>query len=85
MAKKKAEDMREQLKSIIMFSRGLSTWEELLRTEANIRKKRQQAIYDQQERRRRFIEISAIIFLACAVTGFIVWIIWMFMKTRGMI
>ena len=85
MAKKKAEDMREQLKSIIMFTRGLSTWEELLRTEASIRKKRQQAIYDQQERRRKFIEISAVIFLALISTGFIVWVIWMFMKTRGMI
>mgnify|MGYP001175025240 CR=1 FL=1 len=85
MAKKKAEDMREQLKSIIMFTRGLSTWEELLRTEASIRKKRQQAIYDQQERRRKFIEISAVIFLALLSTGFIVWVIWMFMKTRGMI
>ena len=48
-------------------------------------KKRQQAIYDQQERRRKFIEISAVIFLALLSTGFIVWVIWMFMKTRGMI
>jgi len=85
MAKKKAEDMREQLKSIIMFSRGMGAWEELLRTEASIRKRRQQAIYDQQERQRKFFEISAVIFLACAVTGFIVWVIWMFMKTRGLI
>ena len=45
MAKKKAEDMREQLKQIISFSRGPSAWEELLRTEADIRKKRQKMIY----------------------------------------
>ena len=85
MAKKKAEDMREQLKSIIMFTRGHGAWEELLRTEAQIRKRRQQAIYDQAERRRKFFEISAVIFLAMVSAGFIIWVIWMFMKTRGMI
>ena len=52
MAKKKAEDMREELKNLISFTRGPSAWEELLKTEADIRKKRQQAIYDQQERQR---------------------------------
>ena len=57
MAKKKAQDMREQLKQIISFSRGPSAWEELLRTEADIRKKRQQAIYAQQEMRRKVLEI----------------------------
>ena len=50
MAKKKTEDMRDQLKNIIMFSRGHGAWEELLRTEADIRKKRQKAIYDREER-----------------------------------
>ena len=53
MAKKKAEDMRNELKQIISFTRGPSAWEELLRTEADIRKKRQQAIYDQKERQRK--------------------------------
>ena len=85
MAKKKAEDMREQLKSIIMFSRGMGAWEELLRTEASIRKKRQEAIYAQEERRRIFIEWSAIIFVSCLGASFIIWIIYMFLKTRGYI
>ena len=57
MAKKKAEDMREELKNLISFTRGPSAWEELLKTEADIRKKRQQAIYDQQERQRKLFEI----------------------------
>ena len=57
MAKKKAEDMREELKNIISFTRGPSAWTELLKTEADIRKRRQQAIYDQQERRRKIFEI----------------------------
>ena len=61
MAKKKAEDMRDQLKQIIILSRGMSAWDELVRTEADIRKKRQQAIYAQQEMRRKVIEIIAVV------------------------
>ena len=40
MAKKKTEDMRDQLKNIIMFSRGHGAWEELSE-QRDIRKKRQ--------------------------------------------
>ena len=72
MAKKKAEDMREQLKQIISFSRGPSAWEELLRTEADIRKKRQKMIYDQEERRRKVLEIVAITFLVLVIGAFLV-------------
>ena len=61
MAKKKAEDMRDQLKQIIILSRGMSAWDELVRTEADIRKKRQQAIYAQQEMRRKVLEIVAVV------------------------
>ena len=45
LAKKKAEDMREELRQIISFTRGPSAWDELIKTEADIRKKRQAAIY----------------------------------------
>ena len=63
MAKKKAEDMRDELKKLISWTRGPSAWDELLRMEAEIRKKRQQAIYDQQERQRKLFEGIAIVFL----------------------
>ena len=49
MAKKKADDMREQLRQIITYTRGPSAWQELIKTEADIRKKRQKMIYAQQE------------------------------------
>jgi hypothetical protein len=63
MAKKKAEDMRDELKKLISWTRGPSAWDELLRMEADIRKKRQQAIYDQQERQRKVFETIAIVLL----------------------
>ena len=85
MAKKKAEDMREELKQIISFTRGPSAWQELLQTEADIRKKRQKLIYDQEERRRKLGEAIAIIFLSICVVGAIGFIGYLFLETRGLI
>ena len=85
MAKKKAEDMRNQLKEIITFTRGPSAWEELLRTEGDIRKKRQKMIYDQQERRRKLIEIIAIIMLVGIIGTFLIGVIYLFLQTRGLV
>ena len=79
---KKAEDMRNELKQIIVFSRGPSAWDELLKTEGDIRKRRQQAIYDQQERRRKLLEWIAIIFLIIVVSGFVLGIIYLWLN-RG--
>ena len=85
MAKKKAEDMREQLRTIITYTRGASAWQELLKTEADIRVKRQKMIYDQKERQRKFIEYSLAGLLISLTFGVIVWFIWFVMKTKGLI
>ena len=85
MAKKKAEDMREELKQIISFTRGPSAWQELLQTEADIRKKRQKLIYDQEERRRKILEMVALIFLVVVVVGFVGFFAYVFLETRGLI
>ena len=76
MAKKKAEDMREELRNIIIFSRGQKAWDELIRTEANIRKKRQEMIYAQEERRQWWIDM-ALITIACSIMlGMLIGGIW---------
>ena len=82
MAKKKAEDMRAELKNLISFTRGPSAWDELLKTEGDIRKKRQKAIYDQQERRRKLLEIVMIILLILVVGGFILGMLYLWLN-RG--
>jgi len=82
MAKKKAEDMRAELKNLISFTRGPSAWDELLKTEGDIRKKRQKAIYDQQERRRKLLEIVMIIILILVVGGFILGMLYLWLN-RG--
>ena len=85
MAKKKADDMREQLRQVITYTRGPSAWQELIRMEGEIRKKRQQAIYDQQEYRRKVIEYTLAFVLVAITSGLIIWGIWFIMGIKGVI
>tara|TARA_B100000575_G_scaffold283473_1_gene276382 strand:+ start:242 stop:724 length:483 start_codon:yes stop_codon:yes gene_type:complete len=85
MAKKKAEDMRAQLKSIIIMTRGMGAWDELLKTEGDIRKRRQKAIYAQKEKQRKVFEISAIIFCVVFGGGFVIWVTAALLKAQGVI
>ena len=85
MAKKKAEDMRAELKSIIIMSRGMSAWDELLKTEGDIRKRRQKAIYAQKEKQRKVIEWTGI-FIGIAIFGsFLFWLLTLALKARGLL
>ena len=85
MAKKKAEDMRAQLKSIIIMSRGMGAWDELLKTEGEIRKKRQRMIYEQKERQRQVIEWTAIVIGIAIAGSFLVWLVGLAMKAQGVL
>ena len=85
MAKKKAEDMRDELRQIISFTRGPSAWQELINMEAQIRKDRQKAIYDQKERQKKFFEYSALAFMILVLGATLAWFFWFIMKAKGMI
>ena len=85
MAKKKAEDMRYQLKQLISLTRGPQAWEELLRTEGEIRKKRQAAIYAQKERQRQVVEWTAIVIGVALSGSFLVWLVGLAMKAQGVL
>jgi len=54
-AKKKLEQQRDDLKTYIMFSQGTKAWDELLQTEANIRKQRKKMVYEAKQRRDKII------------------------------
>jgi len=73
MAKKKAEDMRDQLRQIISFTRGPSAWDELVRMEARIRKERQELVYRQQERQKQVFEYSIIAAILIVAAVFVWW------------
>ena len=85
MAKKKAEDMRYQLKQLISLTRGPQAWAELLRTEGEIRKKRQRMIYEQKERQRQIVEWTAIIIGVGVCGSFLVWLVGLAMKAQGLL
>lgn len=55
--KRKAQNQRDELKTWIEFTLGRQAWQDLIQTEANIRKQRQDTLYKQRERRQKFVEI----------------------------
>jgi len=58
-AKKKAQQQRYELQQWISLTLGKSKWDELVRMEGQIRKRRKETLYRQRERRRKFVEIVA--------------------------
>ena len=85
MAKKKAEDMRAQLKQLIILTRGMGAWDELLQTEGDIRKKRQKAIYAQKEKQRKVVEWTAITIGVALFGSFLFWLLTLALKAQGLL
>ena len=81
-SKKKAQAQRQELQQWIQYTMGQSHWDELIRMEGRIRKQRQETLYRQRERRRKFIEIVSIMFFVLAVFAFIFFLIWLYVQ-RG--
>lgn len=82
MAKKKAQDMRDELRKIISWTRGPSAWQELIRMEADIRKQRQQMVYAQKERRRKVAEGIAIVVLIALASAVIIGMLYVGIQYR---
>jgi len=64
--KQKAQQQRYELQQWISLTMGKSKWDELVRMEGQIRKRRQETLYAQRERRRKFVEIVAWVVLISA-------------------
>tara|TARA_R110002020_G_scaffold147967_1_gene323667 strand:+ start:257 stop:739 length:483 start_codon:yes stop_codon:yes gene_type:complete len=82
-AKKKAEAMEDELRSWINLTHGPNAWNELLKMQANIRKQRQEQIYEQQEFRKKVIEIVSVCVGATIVGIGIIWIIYLIYQKRN--
>ena len=65
--KQKAEQQRYELKQWISLTMGKSKWDELVKMEGQIRKRRQETLYRQRERRRKFVEVVA--WIICISAG----------------
>ena len=79
-SKKKAQAQRQELQQWIQYTMGQSHWDELIRMEGRIRKQRQETLYRQRERRRKFIEIVSITIFILAVAAFIFFIVWLYVQ-----
>jgi hypothetical protein len=77
-AKRKAQEQREELKQWISFTLGPSAWQDLIRTEVDIRKRRQETIYKQQEKKRKLFEALAIIFIIALFAASILGVAWLY-------
>ena len=80
MNKRKLQEQRDQLRQLIQYTCKAGTWEELIRMEGKIRTERQETMYRQRERRKKFLEIVALIGLFVAVVAFITFVIWLYIN-----
>lgn len=71
-AKKKAEEMEKELKNFVNFTHGPNSWNEILALQAQIRKDRKKAIYDQEQRRQEIMNAIGIILAVCVVAGVLI-------------
>ena len=78
-AKEKAEQQRRELQQWIGLTLGKSKWDSLVKMEGQIRKQRQETLYRQRQRRRKFVEIVAWILVVCVGSGVLLGFV-MFLK-----
>jgi|TARA_X000001316_G_C919035_1_gene33129 hypothetical protein len=73
--KQKAQQQRYELQQWISLTLGKSKWDELVKMEGQIRKRRKETLYKQRERRRKFVEVVAWIIVIgagfAALTAFV--------------
>jgi len=74
-AKKKAERMTDELRNFICYHYGMSSWDEIIKMQGQIRKERQELIYKQRARQRKFFEIVFICLALGSGLGIIIWIV----------
>ena len=77
MHKQQAKDMENNLREIIIHTRGLSAWQELIRLRGQIREERKAAERAAKKQRQETIEAiaiwGAVIFGIVLVCGLVVW------------
>ena len=77
-AKRKAEAMREELRQHISFIYGPSAWDELVRTEARIRKEKREQEYRKAEIIQEIITWTvtiALLIVGIGILGFIIYLV----------
>ena len=71
-AKKQLEQQRNDLRTFIQYSHGQSAWNELIRMEGDIRKRRQKEVYDKQQFREKvitYVVLAVVLVVGVGVLG----------------
>ena len=79
-AKKKIEAQRNELRTYIQFSYDQSGWEEFLRTEAEIRKRRAAHEHRKAEIKEMIISGFLIFLMISSVTAFLTVVLWLYVE-----
>jgi hypothetical protein len=77
MNKRKLQEQRDQLRQLIQYTCKSGTWEELIRMEGKIRTERQETLYKQREKRKKFLEWIAIIGAILVAAAVLIGILWL--------
>ena len=71
-AKTQLEQQRNDLRTFIQYSHGQSKWDELLRMEGDIRKRRQKEVYDKQKFKEKvvtYVVVAMVLVVGVGVLG----------------
>ena len=82
VARKKMEKQRYEMKTFLNMTYGPNAWNDVLKMEGDIRKRRQREIYDRQELIRKIWEYIGWTFLFCTIVGFIFFLAWMYKENK---
>jgi len=82
-AKKKIEAQRNELRTYIQFSYGQSGWEEFLRTEAEIRKRRAAHEHRKAEIKEMIVSGILIFLMLTSVTAFMTVVLWLYLENHS--
>ena len=79
-AKKKAEEMENELRSYVNLVYGPNSWNDILKLQAKIRKDRQEQIYAQQEMQAHVLNVIGIIIASIVFVLAVVGLIWLLLQ-----
>ena len=79
-AKKKAEEMENELRSYVNLVYGPNSWNEILKLQAKIRKDRQEQIYAQQEMQAHVLNVIGIMIASIVFVLAVIGLIWLLLQ-----
>jgi hypothetical protein len=82
-AKKQLEQQRNELRTYIQYSMGQSAWEELLRTEAHVRKQRAEHEHRRAEIKEMLVSGLLIFLMLTSVTAFMTVVLWLYLENHS--